>query len=368
MEEIFRTICLAGALQAFFLFIVLLVKKNNRKANRYLSLYLFFGALDACELYLVSRGLIRAPQPYQLSIIPYSLVFGPSVFCYVALLTPRMNKVSKKYLFLFMPFIVAFAVNIILHFVFDASQLPQAVLYVNMIINGGAHLKRAFTILQKYTQRLKEYFSDIDALKLSFFRALLVILVFSIIFIFISYARGNMRHEREIFDVIAILMGLGLVFLIAFLAVMQPEIFNRVRLIENSVPCDETPSSPKYEKFRLSPAKEEEYVKALRDIMLEEKPYLNEELTLQDLADGISLSTHHLSMVLNIHFRQNFYNFINSYRVEDAKEKLKNPDYNDHNILSIAYSAGFNSKTTFNNMFKKITGKTPGEYRAHVSR
>jgi YesN/AraC family two-component response regulator len=101
--------------------------------------------------------------------------------------------------------------------------------------------------------------------------------------------------------------------------------------------------------------------------MTEKKPYLQEELTLQDLADEISISTHHLSMILNIHLKQNFYNFINSYRVEDVKAKLIQPLYKNQTILSIAYSAGFNSKSTFNTMFKKFTGKTPKEYRSDIT-
>ena len=98
--------------------------------------------------------------------------------------------------------------------------------------------------------------------------------------------------------------------------------------------------------------------------MEENKPYLDEELTVQDLADAISLPVHQLSMILNIHFRQNFYNFVNGYRIEDVKQKLADPAYDDHNILTIAYNSGFNSKSTFNTMFRKFTGKTPREYRA----
>ena len=374
MREIFGTICLAGIIQGVLIFIVLIVKKNNRQANRFLSLYIFFLALDGVELYLGSRGHFIKVHQYQLSIVPYSYIFGPSIFLYSALLTAQIKAFSKKHLLLYVPFAIIFPVNIILFFLFSTPQLPRGVIYANMIINGGGLIFEAVLyavslyMIQKYIRRLKEYFSAIDAFKLSLFRASLVILILVVLFIFISLNRGgHIRHEYKLLDVVAILISLGLVFGIAFFAMIQPEIFNRVRLMEKDIPGDEPSLYPKYEKLRLPVSEEARYVNRLREYMSEKKPYLKEALTLRDLADDLSLSTHHLSMILNIHFKQNFYNFINSYRVEDVKQKLVHPGYKDQNILTIAYETGFNSKSTFNTMFKKFTGKTPKEYRAKIS-
>ena len=374
MRDIFGTICLAGTIQGILIFFVLIIKRNNRQANRFLALYTIFLALDGLELFFGTSGHIITIRPYQLSIIPYSFLFGPSMFLYIALLTARINTFSKKHLLLFVPFIIALTVNIILNFLFKMPQLPPAVIYTNMIINGGglifetALYALSLLMLQKYIVRLKEYFSAIDALKLSLIRFILVILIMVVLFIFISLnLGGHVRHEYKLLDVVAILISLALVFGIALLAMIQPEIFNRVRIVENAVPHDDMPSCPKYEKLRLPASKEEYYVKKLREYMAEEKPYLQEELTLQDLADELSLSTHHLSMILNIHFKQNFYNFVNSYRVDEVKQKLVHPENKNQNILTIAYDAGFNSKSTFNTMFKKFTGKTPKEYRADLS-
>jgi AraC-like DNA-binding protein len=373
MREIFATVCLVGAIQALFLSIVLLIKKNNRRANIYLSFYLIFVTLDLFELYLGSKGLISSARTYQLSIIPYSFIFGPSMFLYIAFLTGRINTFSTKYLLLYLPFVITLVININLLTAFDAAQLPQAVIYMNIIINGVGLFFEAilyvlsFLILHKYISRLKEYFSDIDVLKLSFIRTGLVIMITAVLLIFLTFTNGHVRHEHGIFDIIAILAGLGLVFVIAFFSILQPEIFNRVRFISNAVFDGEEKSYPKYEKFRLPASEEEKYVKNLQTYMSEKKPFLNDELTLQNLADELSISTHHLSMILNIHCKQSFYNFINIYRVEDVKSKLINSEFNDHNILTIAYDSGFNSKSTFNTMFKKFTGKTPKEYRKQLS-
>src|SRR5690606_28387216 len=98
-----------------------------------------------------------------------------------------------------------------------------------------------------------------------------------------------------------------------------------------------------------------------------EKPYLNSELNLVKLAEQMNLSTHQLSFLINNAFGENFFNFINRYRVRKAKELLKDPDYDHFNVLVIAYESGFNSKTSFNNTFKKMTAYTPTEYRKNAA-
>jgi len=371
MKELFATICLAGAIQSLFLFLVLLIKKNNRIANIYLSFYMFFVAIDMIELYLTIKGFIFQ-RPYQLSLIPYSFIFGPSMFLYISFLTAKINTFTKKCFLLYAPFVIFLLINIILYILISKSELPQAVIIMNIIINGGGLFFEgifyilSLIILYKYINRLKEFFSDIDAIKLSFIRTMLIVLIFVILSIFLSFISGYNRQEYKILDVIAILIGLGLVFGIAFFAVLQPKSLNKIYLIDNALSHEDKISKPRYEKFRLPEIKEKEIVKQLIQYMSEKKPYIDENLTLQSLANQLTLSTHHLSMILNIHFNQNFYNFINSYRIDEVKQKLVNPNYNDYNILTIAFNSGFNSKSTFNTMFKKFTGISPKEYRANI--
>jgi AraC-like DNA-binding protein len=373
MREIFGTVCFVGAIQTILLFFVLIIKRQNHRANIFLSVYIFFTAVDVFELYLGTRDIVFPVRAYQLSIVPYSFIFGPSIYLYSAVLTAQINPFLKKYLFLYVPAALIFAVNILFLFTFRTSLFPDIIKYIDIAINGGGLIFElilyllSFVIIQKYIIKLKEYFSAIDILKLTLFRSALIILSIVIIFIFISLFRGgHIRFEYKLLDLIAIIISLGLGIGLVFTAMIQPDIFNRITLINKALTPDST-TLPRYEKLRLPSSKEELYVKKLQDYMTEKKPYLREELTIQDLATELSISTHHISMILNIHFKQNFYNFINSYRVEEVKEKLIHGDYADHNILSIAFSAGFNSKSTFNIMFKKFTGKTPKEFRSGLS-
>lgn len=100
----------------------------------------------------------------------------------------------------------------------------------------------------------------------------------------------------------------------------------------------------------------------LTRLMETESLYLDNELSLPQLAKEMGISSHDLSYLLNEGFGINFFQFINAYRVEEAKQLMLSEKHKHLNILGIAYSAGFNSKTTFNTAFKKETGLSPSQF------
>jgi AraC-like DNA-binding protein len=113
---------------------------------------------------------------------------------------------------------------------------------------------------------------------------------------------------------------------------------------------------------RLSEEKLDHYKIQLSQLMSSEKPYLNSQLSLPDLAKVVGLTTHDLSFVLNEGFGMSFFSFVNSCRVAEAKRLILAGKHRQFNILGIAYCAGFNSKTTFNTAFKKETGLSPTQF------
>jgi AraC-like DNA-binding protein len=106
-----------------------------------------------------------------------------------------------------------------------------------------------------------------------------------------------------------------------------------------------------------------EQIEKLEKIMAEGKPYLEPEITLEQLAERLSLQPRLLSVIINRRFNKNFFEFINYYRVEQAKELLTSQRYQEHTMLDLMADAGFNSKSAFNRFFKKFVGMTPTEYR-----
>lgn len=101
----------------------------------------------------------------------------------------------------------------------------------------------------------------------------------------------------------------------------------------------------------------------LINYMESQKPYLDPELTLVDLAKQLSISRNQLSAIINSGIGDNFYSFVNQYRVEEVKKLIQEDSKKQYTIMALASDAGFNSKSSFNNIFKKVTGLTPSEYR-----
>jgi ligand-binding sensor domain-containing protein/AraC-like DNA-binding protein len=125
-------------------------------------------------------------------------------------------------------------------------------------------------------------------------------------------------------------------------------------------------TAAKYLLSSLESAKATAYHKKLEECMQIEKPYLDPELTLAMLADKLAIPAKHLSQIINEHFRQNFNDFVNSYRIRAAIAKLSAVKTREDKLLKIAFESGFNSKSVFNAAFKKNTGFSPSEFRQRL--
>lgn len=118
-----------------------------------------------------------------------------------------------------------------------------------------------------------------------------------------------------------------------------------------------------YSTYRLPEKEITEMEVKLKKLMEEQKLYLDSELSMRDLTDKLEAPSHHISYLLNVRFNQNFYEFINNYRLEAVKEELINPQNKDLSIFAIACDCGFNSQSTFNRIFKQKVGISPSKYR-----
>ena len=140
-------------------------------------------------------------------------------------------------------------------------------------------------------------------------------------------------------------------------ALNQPEIFSGINLKEKE----------KYLGSNLNSDEMDHYKVKLIHQLGEKKLYLNPELTLKDLADNIQTTPKVLSQVINQRFNQKFYDLINSYRCEEVKRILSESD--DKTTISEAmYHSGFNSKSSFNKEFKKLTGQTPSGFKKSIGK
>ena len=119
----------------------------------------------------------------------------------------------------------------------------------------------------------------------------------------------------------------------------------------------------KYEKSSLNQAAARSILNALKKYFDTEKPYLDSDLKIGDIARDLNLQAHHISQAVNELGLMSFSDFVNHYRVEEARQILSDPGQADLKIIQVAYQSGFNNKTSFNNSFKKITGTSATVFR-----
>ena len=103
----------------------------------------------------------------------------------------------------------------------------------------------------------------------------------------------------------------------------------------------------------------------LKQVMISSKPYLNPKLTIHDLAQSVQMPPHQLSKIIYFEFNCNFFELVNSYRIQEFKDKAFSKEFRNLTILAIALECGFNSKSSFNRIFKDSTGITPGDFLKH---
>ena len=161
----------------------------------------------------------------------------------------------------------------------------------------------------------------------------------------------NLTHSLTL---LSLIINFVFATTVVYKGLKQPEIFSGIE------------EKPKYAQSKLTKQESEKHIKRLIHFMKTQKPYLEPSLTLPELAENISIHPRYLSQEINDSLQQNFYDFVNSYRIEEAKKMFADPADNKKTVLEILYEVGFNSKSVFNNAFKKHTGMTPTQYRNNL--
>lgn len=139
-----------------------------------------------------------------------------------------------------------------------------------------------------------------------------------------------------------------------------------VGLRQNEFVSSEVDSPEKYRKAHMTDAQVQANIAELKRVMETERLYLRGDLRLYHLASSLGVSTHNLSQLLNQSLNTNFYDFVNFYRVEHAKQRLSDPESREYTLVSVAHEVGFSSKASFNRAFKKLAGMTPSQFQVHA--
>ncbi len=310
--------------------------------------------------------------------LPVPLLHGPMLYLYTQHSLRQERSLSRNDYLHFLPAIATWVYMIPFYFFYsveekvlvdtgqvDDSAVFSIIIIIAFIVSGLTYPILAFKRLGEHRQLVEDNFSNDNRISLEWLKywiyavALLYLTVAAVLMmrdglgIAFPFNTDFIFYSIMVFYVICIgFFGIRHQNIFGTGASDQPELMIRSK------------SQGEYQKSGLKTELAETIRTKLQDLMLTKKPHLDPKLTLNDLASRIGVSANHLSQIINQYENVNFHDFINGYRVEEFIERASTNQV--YSILAHAYDAGFNSKSTFNNVFKKLKGVTPSRFMSDL--
>ena len=367
-------IFLVGAIQAFFLALVCFSNKNVVQADKFFRIWILFIGVQLMIVYVSTTGFYREYPQYFSYSVAFSLLEGPLLYIYVLLAIDRVQKLKPLFLlhaipFLFFTLYFSYAINFpvvpdryvhIMKIFHDSSNVIVQIFRAFYPLHLVIYLILSFWVFRGYSRKLSEEFSYTEGINLAWLKNV----IYGMTAISIIILVGVIGHDVLLFATISLKIKMiylaysVLPFYLFFFAIRKKIIYPHFQ--------DET-SGSKYESSGLSRDESRNLAQALFKLMQEKKPYLDPKLSLKDLSTELNIHPKRLSQVINENFNQNFFNFINNYRIEEFKKRVGDKKFDHYTLLSIGLDCGFNTKSSFNSIFKKSTGMTPSEYKLKLS-
>jgi AraC-like DNA-binding protein len=394
LYSFYNLLLLFAVFQGILLLITIpTIQGYNRSANSWLLLLIGLSSVLLFVKVLGNFSLI-AHNFTKLLLWPDFIIFvyAPLFYLYVhKLLFNEGAPVIKSYHF--MPLAVHLGIysfyfttdsRAFSHLFFSPGSTLQVIRFIIGCIGlvfSAFFIWRSLTLIKNYEHNYRanlSYGQNLQYLKAVLFIqiACLIVWLLAILITALSKAFGGDMVGLISLSFETVWMAFSLItFFLGYFAIHEPDIFRLP-------PIKEPTNQLKTAKAESIPAPGAEAENALNEsidslklaeekqlivgYMERYKPYTNPKLTLVDLAHKLKIPPHALSRIINVGFGKNFFDFINSYRIEEFKRRVEDIQYKNHTLLSIAFDVGFNSKTAFNRSFKKITNQTPSNYYQNV--
>lgn len=332
-------------------------KKGKTNSHRFLSAFLFVNAVFIIGYLVPEIENTFSVNLRWLGVLGYnfSFLFGPLLYLYTKSITASNFEFNSTYFLHFLPFLIVVLSS------FTGLKVPFLYIYIMMQFQISVYMVVCFVVILNYRKEIKKYFSSIDNLNLTWMLyvvgAFFIMWMIDLIsFILVSSQLIDAFMERN-FVFVSIFINFVFAVLIFYKALAHPEIFSGVLKAGPIL---------KYEQSKLTDEKKAEYLNRLEHYFSQRKPFLSPSLTINDVASDLQISSKYISQIINESLHKNFYDFINSYRIEESKRLLRESYNSGKTVLEILYDSGFNSKSAFNAAFKKQTGTTPTSYKNRI--
>lgn len=332
----------------------LTVKTKSKLPNRLFAVYLITIAFDLIGFFTTKT--LDYPFIHSLKTAS-SLLQLPLFYLYVLAACYSNFKLKPKHLLhglLFFSFFILFITT-------KLSKQSLLLYEIAIEIQYLAYIVTIFIVLQRYkTLYLENYSDEKQTLYKWLFQITLLSCIAHTFVLFRGFAANSAYHEYVVN--LNVLISFTVLLVTAFFvltALYQPALFTGINIhLEPSKSLLQ-----EEDKLSSSNTAKNKDVDKLSLFMKNEQPYLNSELTLQKLAAQMDMPERYLSILINQHVGKHFFDFINEYRIKEAKKILHNPAQQELTIQEVLYMVGFNSKSSFYTAFKKATNQTPTAFR-----
>ncbi|MGQ8337039.1 helix-turn-helix domain-containing protein [Sunxiuqinia sp. A32] len=363
-----------GSVNAIIIALLLISRKEKNISNKILIAWTLNFAIHFAILFLAERKILLPPVNWGFILGIVLVAHTPFLFLYTKSLTIRNFKLDLKNLSHFgfvLIYIISFIPNLMLsleerqELIYNKQNLAYEAFIpmLTLLFCQVYFLIRTIIILVKHQYKIKSEFSYEESINLAWIKHIVFGFAFIIVISFVAYSLVSAKMISIYqMDSSIILINMILFFYIVYRGYNQQTIYLSTETSgENQIKIQQSEklTSSKGLDDYTDPRLEE-----LVTLMKKEKLYLDPELNIGDLANKLGIHVHQLSKMVNSQLNKNFFEFINEYRIDEFKKLATDPKNKHISILGLAMDAGFNSKATFNRIFKNATGLTPSDFRS----
>ena len=365
-----------GIVLSFFLGILLFSKKDKALTDNILSIWLVAIGIHLTGYFLNYKGYWDIYPHLIGTTVPFPLLYGPFLYLYVSYSIKSSNHLQKRDYLHFAPALISYLCMIPFYFFYSAEEKTQVdkgliddynsvfpiILLFGFILSGISYSVLSYRKLVQRNKVVAENFSDSNHIEMNWLRYAIL----GIASVFITAALVIVFREVLGFqfpfnaDILFYSLIVGFVVYVGYSGIRQQDLFSNTAINDEELVITESEYKKSGLKSDIATEKHDE----LLELMNNEKPYLNPKLTLSELALSLSVSPNHLSQIINQYEQVNFHDFVNKYRVEEFIQRAK--DNKSFTLLAHALDAGFNSKSSFNTVFKRFKSVTPSKYIARL--
>ncbi len=371
--SVFNTLLLFIILQLLLLVTFLFTHRRGRKlSNRLLAGYFLLLGINLTDGLLGYSGFYEKYPALAHLEDGSALLLGPLLYFYVLSVVRPGFAFSGKVFFHFLPFLLFTVTFQITYHSFSADEqqfIQQAIhnqtlpwgFYVTMVVLYGhvvCYFVASLREISRYELQIRNLYSDLAQHTLKWLRFLIAAMLTIILVSFINVILPFVGSRGWFVPGFALLLSLFFLFVnaVVFKGLQQPQLFAGLTLQDEQ----------KYKGSPLTSGEKDRLHQQLKNLMETQKPWLNPDLSLEELAKLVETTPKKLSQVINEVFEQSFFDYINTHRIKEAASIFDTSTDPKLTVLEVLYLVGFNSKSSFNSLFKKKLGVTPSAYRQHA--